>query len=224
MELVSFKTRDNLLLDGAWYPANIKIGVLLMHGKGQNFYTSIVRWLAPFLNQLGFSCLSMNTRDHDHGEIDGIKQADFDIRAGINYLLSKNIEYVVVVGVSHGSNKVILSQYLIEIHKKILGVILLPVGGVKFHYPDIWENVLSSAKALYAPMLIIQAGDDEFIPHSKEIGGELIDASVNCQNKELFVIKGANHGFSNHKEVVLEIIKDWLVDVTNKIESINLEE
>jgi pimeloyl-ACP methyl ester carboxylesterase len=212
MELVTLNTKDGIELDAAWYPTSgSKTGVLLVHGKAQNFYTSIVRWLGPFFYRKGFSSLALNMRDHDHGEIDGIPGAVHDIRSGVNFLIGQGIEKILLVGASYGSNKVVL--YLPEAKKteRLLGLILLSAGGIKSYLPNLWKEVVEIIQTSPFPLLVIQAGADEHVPLPREAGEELINASANPAKAHFTIIDGANHGFSNNQEDVYKEINNWLI-------------
>lgn len=212
MELVTVNTKDGIKLDAAWYPTSgSKIGVLLVHGKAQNFYTSIVRWLAPYFSRIGFSSLALNMRDHDHAEIDGIPDAVRDIEGGVNYLMDQGIEKILLVGASYGSNKVVL--YLPEAKKSdwLLGLILLSVGGIKSYLPDLWKEVVKITQSSTFPLLVIQAGADEHVHLPREAGEELISASATQAQAHFTIIDGANHGFSNNQEDVYKEINNWLI-------------
>lgn len=211
MELATLNTSDGLFLDAAWYP-NIEssVGVILLHGKGQNFYTSVVRWLAPYLSTIGFSSLALNMRDHDHREIEGIELANNDINAGVNFLKDKGINKFLLIGVSYGSNKAALYPSEKHTNYLMMGLILLSVGGSRTDFPDLWKRVVKNLEGVTVPLLVIQAGADEFVSQPREAGLELIEAPNNSPLNHLVVIDGANHGFTNHKEEVCIEICKWL--------------
>jgi pimeloyl-ACP methyl ester carboxylesterase len=211
MELVTVKTQDEVYLDAAWYPnPDTRLGVILIHGKGQNFYTSVARWLAPYLSTMGFSSLALNMRDHDHSEIDGLSGAVQDIDAGVRFLVQQGIKKYLLVGISYGSNKAAL--YLSEEinQDRLLGLIFLSAGGIKTYLPDLWTDVLHKLHKSRFPILVIQAGADEHVPNPKEAGEEIIDSAGNSDKAQMVLIQGANHGFVNHQEEVYGEIKNWL--------------
>ncbi len=141
MEIITTTTEDNINLDGAWYSnAEGKTAVLLVHGRGQNFYTSVVRWLAPHLQNNGFACLALNMRDHDHSEINGIPDAVTDIAAGVNFLAQAGYSKILLVGVSYGSNKTALFLEKQTADIEIVGLVLLSAGGIKSYVPDLWSG------------------------------------------------------------------------------------
>lgn len=211
MDLVTINTKDGLFLDAAWYPSSgSTMGAILVHGRAQNFYTSVVRWLAPYLSKVGFSSLALNMRDHDHNEIDGIPGAVHDIEAGVNFLKDQGIQKFLLVGVSYGSNKAVL--YLSEVgnQDRLLGLVLLSTGGIRTNLPELWIEVIQKLQNSRFPLLVIQAGADEHVSQPKEAGEELIKASANSTKTHLVVIDGANHSFSNHQEEIYEEINNWL--------------
>ena len=211
MELVTVNTSDGIFLDAAWYPNNeSNVGVILLHGKGQNFYTSVVRWLAPYLSTIGFSSIAINLRDHDHRETEGIELANKDINAGVNFLKDKGIDKIFLIGVSFGSNKAALYPSEKFTNDLIKGLILLSAGGSRTDLPDLWRRVVKNLEGVTLPLFVIQAGSDEFVSQPREAGLELIEASNNSPLNHLVVIDGANHGFTNHKEEVSIEICNWL--------------
>lgn len=212
MELVTFETSDGLSLDGAWYPNNERnFGAIILHGKGQNFYSAIGRWLAPYLSTLGISSLAMNMRDHDHRELSDVEFADNDITAAVDYLREKGIEKFLLVANSYGSNKAVLYLSNEHIKDRMIGLVLLSAGGSKTDSPDLWKKVLENLRGITVPLLVIQAGADEFVGQPREAGMELIHASLASSQNSLIVIDGANHSFSNRKEAVCNEFKKWLM-------------
>jgi pimeloyl-ACP methyl ester carboxylesterase len=212
MELVTVKTIDGVYLDAAWYPSNdSRIGVILVHGKAQNFYTSIVRWLGPYFLKQGFSSLALNMRDHDHSEVDGISGAVHDIEAGVTFLKEQDIEKFFLVGASYGSNKIVLYLPNVENPDQLLGLILLSAGGIRTYNPDLWKEVAGILHKNNFPLLIIQAEADEHVSSPQEAGEELINMTAHPIKAHLAVIEGADHGFSNHQEDVYKEINNWLI-------------
>jgi alpha-beta hydrolase superfamily lysophospholipase len=73
MELVHFKGASGRPLDGALYrvapegDANPGRGVLIVHGKGGNFYSQASRFLPPLLRSAGYTSLALNMSCHDLG-------------------------------------------------------------------------------------------------------------------------------------------------------------
>jgi len=107
VELVRISTEDQVTLNAAlyWPPtAQAKRAVLVTHGTGGNFYGSITSFLPPLLAEKGYLGLGMNRRDHDRNYYrstfeDGLK----DLKAGVDFLASKGVEEVFLVGHSLGS-------------------------------------------------------------------------------------------------------------------------
>jgi dienelactone hydrolase len=208
-ELVTGRTSDGVELDGIWYESEpSRLGALFIPGRAQNFYTGVVRWLAPFLAERGIPSLALNTRDHDHAEVDGIPAGGLDLEAGLEILASRGCTRYLLAGISYGSNKAAL--YLPHAAIQPAAVLLGPVGGIKSYLPDLWGQVLASVGNLAAPLLVLQAGADEYIPEPEVAGHELISAAARCHSSRLDIVAGANHGFVAHKEEVRRIVGDWL--------------
>jgi pimeloyl-ACP methyl ester carboxylesterase len=210
--IITVETLDGVLLDGAWYPSpETDQGALLIHGRAQNFYSSVVGWLTPHLADLGFSALSLNMRDHDHAEIDGITNSNFDVRAGIDFLNRNGSRAILLVGISYGSNKASLFIQETSKYNVILsGLILMSVGGVKSYQPQVWADVLQSIRFLTDPLLVLQAKTDEYITNPESRGQEMLMAASRSREKRLVVIDKADHGFSRHREEVIGQINSWL--------------
>lgn len=212
MELVTFETSDGLSLDGAWYPgAEKNYAAIILHGKGQNFYSAVGRWLAPYLSTLGISSLAMNMRDHDHRELSSVEFADNDITAAVDFLHEKGIDQFLLIANSYGSNKAALYLSDERARERMIGLVLLSAGGSKTDSPDLWKKVLENLREIVVPLLVIQAGADEFVGQPRETGLELIHAPTLSAKNSLVVVDGANHSFSNRKEVVCSEIKKWLM-------------
>ncbi|TLM98840.1 alpha/beta hydrolase [bacterium] len=152
MELVTFETSDGLSLDGAWYPNHGKhYGAIILHGKGQNFYSAVGRWLAPYLSTLGISSLAINMRDHDHRELSSVELADNDIAAAVNFLHEKGIDQFLLIANSYGSNKAALFLSNEQVKNRMIGLVLLSAGGSKTDSPVLWKQVLENLREILCP-------------------------------------------------------------------------
>ncbi len=208
-ELITVRTSDGVNLDGCWYQGTSSgLGALLIPGRAQNFYTSVVRWLAPFLAEQGIPSLALNMRDHDHAEIDGIPESGLDLEAGLAFLASRGCDRYLLAGISYGSNKAAL--FLRQASSQPAAVLLGPVGGIKSYRPDLWGQVVDCLRGMTAPLLVLQAGADEYISEPEPAGREMVAAAVASRSTRMAVVAGANHGFSEHKEEVKTIVSDWL--------------
>ncbi len=104
-EEVHFPTRNNRRLYGWWMPArgNSRDGapaLLLVHGWGRNLErtTPYVRALHP----LGYSLLAFDLRSHgssDRESYPNMLKFSQDIRAAVDYLMSRSPEYPASIGV-----------------------------------------------------------------------------------------------------------------------------
>ncbi len=123
VHLITLETTDNILLDALFYephrkPEKNRYGVVIVHGMGLNFYSSVSKYLPPYLVEKDYFCLSMNTRGHDIVSISRsfkdkygsawelLNDSVYDIDAAMAFLKEKNIEKVVLVGHSLGALKI----------------------------------------------------------------------------------------------------------------------
>ena len=114
-EIVSIPT-DTQPLDGAFYEPEggaTAGGVLLFHGNTMNFYTGALRFLPPFLVNLGFACLAFNRRGHDilstrdsrtpvGGALQTVQEGIEDNRRAAEWLAQRGFPHPVVIGHSNG--------------------------------------------------------------------------------------------------------------------------
>ena len=68
IRLLTLRRRDGWLLEAALYAPTTtprSVGVVFVHGKGENFYSGPGRWVPPHLVARGYPCLALNMRCHD---------------------------------------------------------------------------------------------------------------------------------------------------------------
>lgn len=110
VELVRVLTDDKVTLEGAIYfpggrgAATPKKAILVTHGTGGSFYGGITGFLPPLLAEKGYVGFALNRRDSGHAYYkstfeDGVK----DLKAGIDYLASRGVDEVFLLGHSLGS-------------------------------------------------------------------------------------------------------------------------
>ena len=72
IRLLTLRRADGWPLEAGLYapeagaPAR-DVGLVLVHGKGENFYSGPSRWVPPRLTPHGYTCLALNMRCHDLG-------------------------------------------------------------------------------------------------------------------------------------------------------------
>jgi len=86
LTLITVETADGVELDGALYRPDDDArqrsqAVLMVHGLTWNFYRGPSRWLPPLLADAGYTCLSLNMRDHDKTEPMDFELAHHDLRS-----------------------------------------------------------------------------------------------------------------------------------------------
>ena len=92
--------------------------MLCIHGSGRNFYTPATANMANDLRNRGYAALTLNTRGHDTVWVDrqtGVAEGNAyeildtgrqDLRAGIDYLASREYRRIGILGHSMGAVKV----------------------------------------------------------------------------------------------------------------------
>ncbi|TAK29293.1 MAG: alpha/beta fold hydrolase [Chloroflexota bacterium] len=164
-ELVSTRTRDDVLLHGAFFEPTMPTttAALVLHGSWGNFYTVLGRFLPTALAAAGIACLSLNTRGHDYGTVadrepsigmmrERFEDCTHDIAAGLALLKKRGYSQLVILGHSFGAQKAIYSQ-VFEPDPMVRTLIAcspgLPMGQVAKHYVgDSSDGVLAEAKHL----------------------------------------------------------------------------
>jgi pimeloyl-ACP methyl ester carboxylesterase len=128
IRLLSLRRDDGWPLEAAYYaPApgapSRDVGLVFVHGKGENFYSGPARWTPPRLTPHGYPCLALNMRCHDLGYtradipfrgvetteclMDGgawerLAEGKLDVAAAVAYLRAHDVPRVVVAGHSSG--------------------------------------------------------------------------------------------------------------------------
>ncbi len=159
VELVSVKTDDGVVLDGAYFSAASGVervgpvdSLLLIHGSGGRFYSPATRTMAEDLSCQGYGCLALNTRGHDtvwfdadRGTYEGnayeiLDASRHDIKAGLDYLNGLGFSSIGLLGHSMGAVKV--TYYAAwELDERVSTVI--PISPVRLSY----THFMGSAEA-----------------------------------------------------------------------------
>jgi pimeloyl-ACP methyl ester carboxylesterase len=118
VELIQCLTDDGIGLDGALASpaAPTKTGAIVLHGIGGNFYGStMLKSLAGLLIERGYATILANTRGHDHvanyrsrrigAAVEAVKSCVSDLRAWRDFLRTRGVEKVILVGHSLGAIK-----------------------------------------------------------------------------------------------------------------------
>ncbi len=211
LELVTVRTADDKELDGAMYhpegPRDSRTAILLVHGLTWNFYRGPCRWLAPLLAEAGFTCLSLNMRDHDLTEAVDFEQSHHDLRAGIDRLIAEGFTEVVVLTHGYACNKAACYAALSG-DRRVRRYVLTTLGSVKSYRPDIWEKVLASAPAMPGRILVVQGADDHLI-EAQPRADELVAAATGAK-ADVVMLQGGDHYFAATHESLANTVTDWL--------------
>ena len=136
-ELVELQTSDGVRLDGVMrepQSTRTKAGIVMVHGYGGNFYSSIMSFLPEALSQRGFATLALNMRDHDRGPKKNLFEENLpDITAGVDEMARRGYKYLFLYGHSMGTNRVLF--YLAETQDpRMAGLILTGPPGNLFQW------------------------------------------------------------------------------------------
>lgn len=180
MQEVTVNTEDNLRLL-AWYkePKNHKPTILFLHGNAGHIGYRMP-WIRKFLDDdYGVLLLEYRGYGGNHGTPTE-KGLYLDAKAGIKYLLSKNInqKQIILFGESIGSAVAVH----VATDNVFCGMILQsPFSSLKkvakFHYPwvflKLWDKYASEDKLtnIQSPILIVHGEQDDIVPleHGKEL-------------------------------------------------------
>ena len=212
LELITMTTKDGVELDGGLYapPAGIAprdAGILIVHGLTWNFYRGPSRWLPPLLTGAGFTCLSLNMRDHDLSAPKEFENAHHDVRAGIDTLLSHGAGEVVLLAHGYACNKIV-SYPAQSGDGRPMRRVLTTLGSIKSYRPDIWDQVLQSAAELRGDTLVVQGAADALIdPRARS--DELVAAAVQAR-VDVVLLDGADHYFNDRHAQLADCVLGWL--------------
>jgi pimeloyl-ACP methyl ester carboxylesterase len=209
-ELVTVTTADGKALDGALYkpPAGASLGrgILLVHGLTWNFYQGPCRWLPERLARQGYTCLSLNMRDHDRAEPLEFELSYRDIQAGIDRLLAEDLAEVILLAHGYGCNKAVTFAAQSGNHN-IKRYVLATLGSVKGYRPAIWDDVLAKAADMRGSALVIQGALDTLLEPAPR-AAELVAAASHC-DVEVVLLDGADHYFASSQQELADCILGW---------------
>ncbi len=148
IRLLSLRRADGWPLEGGLYAPAVgaptrDVGLVFVHGKGENFYSGPGRWVPPRLIAHGYTCLALNMRCHDLGYtradvpfrgaetteclMDGgawerLTEGKLDVAAAVDYLRAHGVPRVVVAG--HSSGGFYAADYAAD-DPQLAGLVLL---------------------------------------------------------------------------------------------------
>ncbi|HLJ61040.1 MAG TPA: hypothetical protein VKZ50_15045 [bacterium] len=210
-ELITVKTADGVDLDGALYRAPAPAGpgpqILMVHGLTWNFYRGPSRWLPPRLAQAGYTCLSLNMRDHDLQEPKDFDLAHHDLRAGLDFLFEHGAHTAVILGHGYACNKIVRYPALSG-DLRIRHWILTTMGSVKRHRPDIWQGGLQLAARMAGQILVVQGAIDASLEGRAR--ADELEAAVGDAAVEIVQLEGGNHYFDGRHAELAGCVVEWL--------------
>ncbi len=218
---VEFPSRDGITLRGYWIPASRARGtVVFSHGYRGDCSPDLE--YAAWLTSAGYNLLYFDHRAH--GLSDGtLTTLGFyetrDLLGAIDFLKSRGIERVGVLGFSMGGSVALQTAPLTEAIRCVVAdctfanlYTLITHHEPSFHIPKFFAPVAASLVVAFAslearcnlfahspeksiglisprPVLIIQAGNDQLVPPSET---ERLYAAAKAP-KELWLVEGAAH-------------------------------
>jgi len=212
LELITMTTKDGVELDGGLYapPAGVAlrdVGILIVHGLTWNFYRGPSRWLPPLLAKAGYTCLSLNMRDHDLSAPKEFESAHHDVRAGIDALLAHGVGEVILLAHGYACNKIVIYPAQSNDSRPMRRV-LATLGSIRSYRPDIWEQVLQAAAGLRGDTLVVQGAVDTLIePRARS--DELVAAAAQSR-VDVVLLDGADHYFNDRHAELAGCVLAWL--------------
>ena len=210
IELVTVTTADGVELDGALYGPGCgrpRGAILMVHGLTWNFYRGPSRWLPPRLADAGYTCLSLNMRDHDLAEPKDFELSHHDIRAGVDHLAGLGAGAIAIVAHGYACNKVACYPGWSG-DARVGRTVLTTLGAVKAYRPDIWDAVLGQAPRLAGRVLVVQGAIDPLI-QAADRAAELRAAATGART-DVVLLEGGNHYFDGRHAELGGCIASWL--------------
>jgi pimeloyl-ACP methyl ester carboxylesterase len=170
-ELVAFDTEDGIRLHGGFYtssqPPARDIGVIGLHGAGNNFYSGVTGFLSPALAARGYRALSMNLRCHDRNYATSIfEDCEKDLAAGVAFLRRQGLTMVVIIGHSLSVTQAVYFQACRQ-DPTVVGLVLSgghdDLAGTSWRN---WNTVADDPQAKFDELIaecrrIVERGDGE---------------------------------------------------------------
>ncbi len=218
MEPVFFKTSDDILIAGDYYPGIGVKGVVLLHMMPAT--KSSWERFAPLLVQAEYHVLAIDLRGHGEstGGPDGYKdysdeehEASIqDIVAAVDFLKQKGVDEhaIVLIGASIGAN---LALAFLAVHADITAAVFLSPGT---KYPGV--DGLHAIKSISAPrrLLFVTSKDDVGSYGSNyDMNVELMAAVQEGVEKKFLVYSAAGHGtnmFGKEEPDLSKEILSWV--------------
>jgi pimeloyl-ACP methyl ester carboxylesterase len=152
-ELVYARASDNIVNGGSFFippkESTKPVALIWVHGWGVNFYSPTYVRIGRALADLGYACVTVNTRMHDIGTVAGYRngkrlrgggywgvpsEAVRDIASWIDFAGERGFNQVILVGHSFGWSVVRAYQGETQ-DRRVVGVVLAS-GGVRANTPS----------------------------------------------------------------------------------------
>ncbi len=166
-ELVYAQASDDIVNGGAFFipPADTAkpVAVIWVHGWGVNFYSRTYVRVRRALADLGYPCVTVNTRMHDIGTVAGYRdgkrlrgggywgvpsEAVRDIAAWIDFAGDRGFDKVILVG--HSAGWAVVRAYQGEKQDPRVVGLVLASGGVRAYAPPSDPDQRAEAARLIA--------------------------------------------------------------------------
>lgn len=214
-ELLTTLSTDGKPMDGILYRPTLardcKRGIVLVHGLGFSFYRGTLRPLAPMLAEAGYTCLSLNMRDHDKTDPVEFELSYHDLQASINWLRDYGVKEVILLAHGFACNKAVL---LCEQSgdRGLDRYVLATLGTVKKYRPEIWDAVLAAAPKMSGKVLVVQGSLDA--PEDAKLrAAEFAAAAQGCV-VDVSMLEGGDHYFAHVESELAKMVIDWCAKTT----------
>ncbi|MFV1992917.1 MAG: alpha/beta fold hydrolase [Acidiferrobacterales bacterium] len=188
-------------------------GVIVLHGLGAHpNWVDVVQPLRTRLPETGWFTLSLQMPILDN-------KADYKdykplfpeiaprINAGLNYLKSKGVKKITIIGHSMGAT---MAGYYVANNKRPEIRSLVAIGAVGHLFKDSKLDYIQSLKKITVPVLDISGSDDfPSVVQTKKLKAKTAREAGNKNYYEV-EIKGANHFLVGKEDELVKEVDNWL--------------
>lgn len=188
-------------------------GAILMHGIGVHpNWTDVILPLRTQLPDYGWHTLSLqmpileNEADvKDYAPL--FPEIAPRVDAGIEFLKSKGITNIVVIGHSMGAT---MASYYVANHDQpqIKALVMIGATGTAFKDPE--KDVIQSLKSIHKPVMDLSGSEDmPDVLETQALKAETAKAAGNDQYHEVR-IDGANHFLVGKEDELVKAVGEWI--------------